>query len=448
MAVNTSAQFTADYEAIIADDLLPLTQNRLVVYHLGERITMPKGRGLQYTKVRFNRIPLPQAPLLEPTPAVAQTMQISEVVVSMQQWAGGIALSDVAQTVVKHDVLMKARELISIQAAETAERNTFNTLFGFTQVNTVNSRGSRGALLTGDVPGVFDLQRAQAQLSNLGAYKWDGTEDVNPRVDARQDADALSRRMPSPHYIVICHDFTAADLRMSPSFVQASQYSDVNKLYNSEFGQWAGDRVVTSNMVPFFVGVASIAGTAQASGGSLATGTYAIQVTELDPIRMYEQNIHQVTTGIAVTGPNGSITVVLPTSAFSYNIYISQPGSTTPINLATSPQGTAVGVLQGMAAGLAGGQTVTLTGIGVSQVPPPAPATGVTVYPMWVLGKYAFSQVVLDDIEINILDKPDKSDQYNQLRIVTWKMFYGTLLDNNLFAIRIEGASGFSTTFS
>jgi hypothetical protein len=171
-------------------------------------------------------------------------------------------------------------------------------------------------------------------------------------------------------------------------------------------------------------------------------------VTELDPIRMYEQNIHQVTTGISVTGPNGSITVVLPTSAFSYNIYISQPGSTTPINLATSPQGTAVGVLQGMAAGLAGGQTVTLTGIGVSQVPPPAPATGVTVYPMWVLGKYAFSQVVLDDIEINILDKPDKSDQYNQLRIVTWKMFYGTLLDNNLFAIRIEGASGFSTTFS
>ena len=152
MAINTSGQYTADFELLIAEDLLPLTQNRLVAYALGEKIAMPKGHGLQYTKVRYNRLPLPQAPILEAVPAIGNTMQLSEVMVSVQQWGGMVGLSDVAQMVPKHDVLMKARELISIQAAETVERNTFVTLFGFTQVNTTNQRGSRAGILAGDTP--------------------------------------------------------------------------------------------------------------------------------------------------------------------------------------------------------------------------------------------------------------------------------------------------------
>jgi N4-gp56 family major capsid protein len=447
MALNLLAQFSSAIENIIADELLPLTQNRLVVYPLGEPKKMPKGRGTTYTKVRFNRLALPNAPLQEAVASAGNPMQVSEVTVTVQQWGGLVLLSDRATYTIKFDTLAKARELISIQAAETLERNTFNTMLGFTQVNTANSVGSRAALAAGNVLTTTDLERSVAQLSNLGAYEWDGTEDVNPRLDAHRDADAIARKMPSPHYILVCHRFVASDLRMQSSFVQASAYSDVNKLYNSEFGQWAGCRVVASNMVPFFTGSALITGTAGTAGALAGAPTnYFIIVTESDPMRQYEQVIHQVSGAISVTGPNGSISVVLPASANTYNIYVGL--TTSPTNLGVCSAGPLSGPFQGQATQLAGGQTVVITNIGVFQVPPSAPATGVTVYPSWVLAKYAYTQVVLDDIQVQLLDKADKSDPYNQLREATWKVDYGTMLDNNLFAIRIESASQFSTTFA
>ena len=38
----------------------------------------------------------------------------------------------------------------------------------------------------------------------------------------------------------------------------------------------------------------------------------------------------------------------------------------------------------------------------------------------------------------------DKSDKLNQTRVVAWKVFYGTILLNQNFFMRIESGSGFS----
>jgi N4-gp56 family major capsid protein len=447
MPINPMAAFSADIETIIGDKLLPLAQNRLVVYHLGEPIKMPKGRGTTYTKTRFNRLPLPYSPLQEAVPAAGNVMAISQVTAAVQQWGGLVILSDRATYTIKHDTMMKAKELIAIQAAETLERNTFNTLFGFTQVNTVNSRGSRFALQAGDTLGLVDLQRAQVQLSTIGAYQWMGNEEVNPRVDAKtQDSDALSRKMPSPHYIMVVHDFVSGDLRMQNLFTQASSYSDVNKLYNSEVGQWAGDRVVKSNMVPFFTGQALITGTPSSSGGALTSSTtYNIIVTLSDPMRQYETIISQVSGNINVSGPTGSISVVLPSSSYTYNVYIGT--SSTPVNLGLSTSGPTTGPFQGQATQLAGGQTVVITGIGIAQVPPAPVATGLTVYPSWIFGKYAYSQIVLDDIQVQYLDEADKADPFNQLREVTWKVDYGTMLTTTHMPYELS-CSQFSATFA
>ena len=166
-----------------------------------------------------------------------------------------------------------------------------------------------------------------------------------------------------------------------------------------------------------------------------------------EAMKQYETVIHQISGSISVTGPNGSISVVLPASSNTYSVYIGTT-STTVTFLGVTAAGPLSGPFQGQATQLAGGQTVVITAIGVAQVPPSAPATGVTVYPSWLIGKYAFTQVVLDDIQVQLLDKADKADPYNQLREATWKVDYGTLLDNNLFAVRIESASQFSATFA
>jgi hypothetical protein len=103
--------------------------------------------------------------------------------------------------------------------------------------------------------------------------------------------------------------------------------------------------------------------------------------------------------------------------------------------------------LQGQATYLTPGQTVVITGLGVSRVPPAAPATGITVYPTYVFGKGAYAVVTLDELKVEYLDKPEKIDPANQLRMVSFKYYNGCFIKNNAFAMRIESASQFSMTF-
>ena len=59
----------------------------------------------------------------------------------------------------------------------------------------------------------------------------------------------------------------------------------------------------------------------------------------------------------------------------------------------------------------------------------------------------AYGQVMLDDVKFTYLTGADKSDPINQLRVVGWKCFYGPLIQNVQFAMRIESTSAFSATF-
>jgi N4-gp56 family major capsid protein len=91
---------------------------------------------------------------------------------------------------------------------------------------------------------------------------------------------------------------------------------------------------------------------------------------------------------------------------------------------------------------------VIITGTGAAQIPPATPGNGLTVYPTFLFGRGAYTQVDLDEIKITALLDPDKSDPLNQLRVVGWKVFYGTMITNQQFFMRLEGLSNFSATFS
>ncbi len=83
-----------------------------------------------------------------------------------------------------------------------------------------------------------------------------------------------------------------------------------------------------------------------------------------------------------------------------------------------------------------------ITGTGLAQTPPAAPATGVTVYPTFIIGRNAYGIVALDDVKFFYLDKADKLDPLNQFRTVSWKIMYGTIILNQNFFARIESVAG------
>jgi len=203
-------------------------------------------------------------------------------------------------------------------------------------------------------------------------------------------------------------------------------------------------------MVPFFTGFANNAAgvtyTPGTSGALASNAGYRIIITGSDTQNQYESQIYVVSGAQNVTGPTGSIAVLTPSTAgYTYNIYIGT--TTSPGNLGLTTSGPTSGPLAGQAVQLPPATTVTITGTGLAQTPPAPPGSGITVYPTFIIGRGAYAQVSLDDIKINALLGADKSDPLNQLRVVGWKVFYGTLITNVQFFMRIESTSAFAATY-
>ena len=450
MPTNSASQFSADIEAYIADETLPLARRQLVAYQFGDPLTLPKGRGTTYTATRYNRVPLPFAPLSEGVPPIGETMTIGQVSATAQQWGDKITITDVAELTIKHPLVSKAKELLGLQIGETLDRNVFNNLMAGTQVNFVNTRGSRASLVAGDVLNPHEVNRIVGALFTLGAPRYSGDEMTNTKLKADAGgAKASSNPRSMPHYVGILHPLVVQDMRENPTVVTAWSYSDLNRLYNYELGEWGGVRFCFSNMVPSFTGFTNSAnGTTYTPGtaGALASNSYFVIVTGSDNQNQYESQVYAVSGSQSVTGPNGSITVHTPSTAgFTYNVYIGLTSS--PANLGLSASGPTVGPQAGQAVQLPPNTNVVITGIGAAQTPPAAPASTITVYPSFFIGRGAYGQVSLDDVKISMLMAADKSDPLNQLRVIGWKVFYGTLIENQQFFGRIESTSAFSSTF-
>ena len=449
MATNQSSQFSSDIENYIADETLPLARRQLVAYQFGDPLTLPEGRGTTYTATRYNRLPLPFAPLSEGVPPVGETMTIAQVSVTAQQWGDKVTITDVAELTIKHPLFKKAIELTALSLAETLERNTMVALLAGTQINYVNSRGSRASLVAGDVLDTTTVIRTTAALETLGAPRYMGDEQTDTKIGVDTGGSRASENPRSmPHYAAIIHTLVVADFRQNATVVNAWTYSDLNRLYNYEAGEWSGIRFCKSNMVPSWTGVAQVNGTAGTAGNLAGSPTnYYIIVTGSDTQNQYESRIYQVSTAASVTGPNGSISVALPNIAgFTFSVYIGT--TTSPVNLGLCALGPTTGPMAGQATQLAANQTVIITGVGVAQVPPAAPATGLTVYPTYVFGRGYYGQVVLDNAKFTYLKDADKSDPLNQLRVIGYKTFYGTLLENVTFGARIESVSAYTTSFT
>jgi len=439
---NTAAGFQSDVEAYIQEEVEPLARRQLVAYQFGKPLKLDTNRGTTYTASRYERLPLPFAPLQEGVAPIGEAMTLKQVTATAQQWGDRVIITDVANLTIKHPLFQQAIQLVSLQLPETLERNTLNTLLAGTQVNYANGRANRAALLATDVMSPHESNRMWGSMVTYGVPRFNGDEREDMMIEAGKHRPTRSPTV-TQHYIALIHPLPSQDMRENATISTAWSYSDKDRLYNNELGSWGGMRYVETNLMPYWVGNALITGVASASGGNLATSTtYNIQVTGAPAQTSVEQQIYQVSGNISVTGPTGSISVTLPNlPGYVFSIYIGT--SSAPSNLGLSSAGPSIGPLAGQATQLAGNQTVVITGIGTAQTPPAAPATGVYVFPTLFIGNQSYGQVLLENPEFHYLTGADKSDPLNQTRVVSWKIFYGTIILNQGFLARIEHSSAF-----
>lgn len=447
MATTTTGILQADAQVYLARETLPVAQKELVVHPLGQKYRLPKGHGTTMTFSRYMRVNPPTYPLSEAVPSVSQLLSIQQVMGSVQQWGGSITSTDVGALTLMHSPFEKSKDLAAIQLAETLERNDILTLGGATQRNYANKRGSRAALVAGDVLNPFDVARTVASMADIKAPMFNGppASQPNPRRDMHQGTpNASGDPRSKPHYVAVSRVFPLNDLAQNSIVQTAWSRNDINRWYNNEVGEYGGVRFCSSNMMPSYTGVALVSGANAV--GSLATNTYYLQVTGVDA-NGFESLNYQVSTGISVT--TGGIVFTTPaTAGYTYRAYIGLTAS--PANYgAVTTGGPLTGPMTGQAVDLPPSTSVTITGVGFPAVPPAPPATGVTVYPIYIMGTDAFGTIELEGggVEWSYLDKPEKADIHNQTKIVAWKMWQGSLILNSQFITVLEVASAFGPTF-
>ena len=118
MATNTSVQYQAALRRQLSKEVLPIAQRYLVAHQHARKIKMEEGAGTTWTATRFNRIPLPFAPLSEGVPPIGEQLSISQVTGVAIQWGDKITLTDVAVIVTMYDLVKQARRLLAVQIAE------------------------------------------------------------------------------------------------------------------------------------------------------------------------------------------------------------------------------------------------------------------------------------------------------------------------------------------
>jgi N4-gp56 family major capsid protein len=442
---NTSASYAGAITRVIDKEALEVAQRYLIVYQFADKKQMETGHGTNWTATRWSRLSLPLGPVGEGVAPDAQALSFTQVTGTALQWAGRVIFTDVAVVATQHDLLHQATERLGMQMAELKERNGFNNLLAGTQVNYVNSRGARASIVAGDNLDPTTINRTIANLKLLGAPLYNGQtgETIQRSIDysARQSEKTIKG---AQHLVGISNTLCLNDLANNPLVVQTWQYSDHNRLYINEIGYWRGITFCESNIMPSWVGVAGVS--ASNGSGSLTTGTYAIQVTGWDTQNQYESRVYAVTTGVSVT--TGGITLTTPsTPGFTYAVYVSQPASTSPANLGLCTAGPLTGPYQGQAIQLPPATSVTITGIGLLQVPPAAPGIGITVYPTFIFGQKSFACLKLENVSWNRLFEADKSDPHNQLRVIGYKFFEGWVILNQQFLARIESTASNSGNF-
>src|SRR5262252_8977917 len=224
----TAASMSPDILAVyIMDELLERAERDTVFWNLAEKSTIPKGSGKTCQFTRYERLPLPEAPLEESVTPVATPITLSTVDAVLDQWGAFVSMSDVVQLVIKHPIVQQARELLTLQHNELVDREVQVVAMGSTNVYFGGNVGSRSALIASNVLSTDDIRRLVATLRQNGApTRKGGTFDG------------------------VMDPFVEADISKDPTFQTASSYSQIGTLKDFVAGRWMGVEWSRSNGIP------------------------------------------------------------------------------------------------------------------------------------------------------------------------------------------------------
>src|SRR5262249_34441104 len=233
----------------LQDELLAVAEKLTVFEDIGDTPTMPDGEGKNYSAQRYERLPLPGAPLTEGITPDSTALVVNKVQAMLEQWGMVVSLTDVALMTTKHPALNAAKDRLRNASAELQDREIQKVLMGAGQVVYPGGKTSRTTLVAGDVANTDFVSGIVATLRQLGAPTF-----------------------PGAMYAGVIDPYVEQDLAKDSTFVSSHQYAETHPPMNAEVGRWRGVRWKRSNLLPIMSILATGAGGASATNATPGTG--------------------------------------------------------------------------------------------------------------------------------------------------------------------------------
>ena len=432
--LSTSGSMSPDILAVyMMDELLDRAEKDTVFWALCEKSTIPKGSGKTVQFTRYERLPLPEAPLEESVTPVATPITLSTVDAVLDQWGAVVSMSDIVVLIIKHPLVQQARELLTIQHNELVDREVQLVAMGSTNVYFGGNKTSRASLTSGDVLTTDDIRRMIARLRQNGAPTWSGSM-----------------------YKGVVDPFVEMDISKDTTFQLASSYSQISTLKDAVIGRWMGVEWMRSNGIPILTAMAAgdytiaAAGSVTAvPGATLFTGgsTVRVLVTKVDPQTGFETAVsaEQAVTNAADFGATVVITAGAATGTYKvYSTLMNGAIGTATLQLRIKHTALVADTITLVKGGSPTPSTAfVVTGSG-PVAPPPAPAS-VNVHISYVMGRGFLGATTLDSLKTYIVPaQASESDPLAQRTKAGWKQLFKALVLNPDFGTRVESASAFN----
>ena len=215
--------------------LLENVSPKLVHYMYGQKRPLPtqNGKIIQFRK--YTPFQPHTTALIEGVVPDGQTMTMTEVVATLEQYGGFVALSDKLSLTQLDPVIAAAVEMMSDQCAITIDTLVRDAMHAGTNVMYGGTRTSRASLTAADKLTSKDIRKAVRLLKKNRAKKFDRPGNRG-------------------YFVAIVGPDATYDLQDDPDWKAVASYQSAEKIYDGEIGKLYGVVFVETTEAKIFAG--------------------------------------------------------------------------------------------------------------------------------------------------------------------------------------------------
>lgn len=252
--LTSSAGLTDEMKTWYSDYLIDNATPKLVHDQFGQKHPIPKNGGKTIQFRKYSPLPKLTTPLQEGVTPDGQSLNMSVIEATVEQYGGYVTLSDMLILTAIDNNLVQATKLLGAQAGATLDTITREVLNGGTNAIFSGGKEARIDLDETSLLTVDDIRKAVRKLKNMNAETIDGS------------------------FVGIIHPDTAYDLMNDPKWINVKTYSDPEGIYQGEIGKIENVRFVESTEAKILAGAGK---DGRAVYSTLILGENAYGVTEI-----------------------------------------------------------------------------------------------------------------------------------------------------------------------